>query len=130
MHAVPTFTGEGRDGDEAEIQLAEVGWPQVRPQGIDERRERDAAAKEGNAQEWPRRQGRQSEEPRAGDRHRPERGTGEGRQGAPEEVEPETLVVEEVVGTEVILPQVVVAEILVVAQEHWPEAQVVAIMQA
>ena len=129
MQSVRTFTGEGRDGSEAEIQLAQVGWPQVRPQGIEERRERDAASQEGHAQEWSRREGRQGEEPRAGDRGRPERGTRQGPEGAEEEVEPEARLVEEVVGSEVGVQEVVLAEV-VLAQEHWPTAQVVAIMQA
>src|SRR5688572_6147969 len=68
-------------GDEAEIRQ-----PALRKVGGQARRERDEAAEEGNAQAGPRRQGRQGEEPRAGNRDRALGGARERREGAAEAV--------------------------------------------
>jgi len=62
--------------------LEAIGPAQVWERGIQARGKRDAAAKEGHAQEWSGRQGRNGEEPQAGDRDRPVRSAREGREGA------------------------------------------------
>src|SRR5688500_8227977 len=70
-----------RDGGQKEVR-EEIRKSEVRARSEQDRRERNASPQEGDAEERAWRQGRQGEEPQAGDRDRSLRGTKQGREGS------------------------------------------------
>src|ERR1043166_2333556 len=78
-HVNPQTSTESSHGCEEKAR-----WSEVRQGGEQTRRERDETPEEGNAPLWQRGQGRQSEEPEAGDCDRTVRGAEEGSEGAEE----------------------------------------------
>ena len=83
-----------RDGDQKEVR-GQVRKSDVRPRSEQERRDGDASPQEGHAQARAWRQGREGEEPQAGDRDRPLRGAEEGREGSAQELIPKELIPKE-----------------------------------
>src|SRR5688572_2809365 len=90
-----------RDGGQKEVR-AQIRKSQVWARGEQDRRECNASPQEGHAQERAWWQGRDGEEPEAGDRDRPVRSAAEGRQGSAQELLAKELVPQELISQELI----------------------------
>ena len=74
-----------RDGDQKEVRT-QIRKSEVRPRSEQECRECDASPQEGHVAQRTWRQGRQGEEPEAGNRDRTLRGAKKGREGPSQEL--------------------------------------------
>ena len=83
-----------RDGGQKEVRR-KIRKSEVWTRSEQDRRECNASPQEGHAQERPWRQGRNGEEPEAGDRDRSLGGAEEGREGPAQEQLPEELIPQE-----------------------------------